>query len=80
MIAGFALGFVAGGLAGPTLISILGSTEHLLAGGAAAAGLFMFLVSLTRRNFAEELSSSTTRAPTSNDQRCDRCFVIGTSC
>ncbi len=56
VIAGFALGFVAGGIAGPTLIEVLGSTEHLLAGGAGAAGLFMLLVTITRRNFTAELS------------------------
>ena len=36
VIAGFAFGFVAGGLLGPLLITLLGRTEHVLAGGAAA--------------------------------------------
>ena len=35
VVAGFALGFVAGGLAGPLLLSLLGTTESVLA---AAAG------------------------------------------
>ena len=56
VIAGFALGFVAGGAAGPPLLAALGRTEHLLAGGAATAGMFVFLVSMTRRNFSAELS------------------------
>lgn len=56
VIAGFAFGFVAGGLLGPLLITLLGRTEHVLAGGAAAAAMFMVLVSTTRRNFSTELS------------------------
>lgn len=56
VIAGFALGFVTGGVAGPPLLKVLARAEHLLAGGAAAAGMFVFLVSMTRRNFATELS------------------------
>jgi HEAT repeat protein len=56
VIAGFAFGFVAGGLIGPVLISLLGNTEHLLAGGAVAAAMFMLLVLVTRQNFAAELS------------------------
>ena len=56
VIAGFALGFVTGGVVGPLLLPLLGRTEHLLAGGAAAAGMFMLLVSRTRRNFSTELS------------------------
>lgn len=56
VIAGFALGFMIGGLAGPPLLTVLGRTEHLLAGGAAAAVVFVLLVAKTRRNFLAELS------------------------
>lgn len=56
VIAGFALGFVTGGVVGPPLLTVLGQTEHLLFGAAATAGLFVFLVSMTRRNFSTELS------------------------
>ena len=47
VIAGFALGFVTGGVVGPLLLDALGRTEHLLAAGTVAAGMFMFLLSLT---------------------------------
>lgn len=56
VIAGFALGFVIGGLVGPLLLAALGRTEHLLAAGAVAAAMFMFLASVTRRTFSAELS------------------------
>ena len=56
VVAGFALGFVAGGLAGPLLLSTLGPTESLLAAAAAAAGLFLALVVVTRRRYPAELS------------------------
>ncbi len=38
VVAGFALGVVVGGLAGPILLDALGGTEDLLAAAAAAAG------------------------------------------
>ncbi|MEO8692755.1 MAG: hypothetical protein ABI658_04510 [Acidimicrobiales bacterium] len=57
VIAGFALGFVAGGLVGPPLLALLGRTEHLLAAAAAAAVLFLVLVAATRRSFRAELST-----------------------
>jgi HEAT repeat protein len=56
VIAGFALGFVTGGLAGPPLLAALGRTEHLLAAGAGASMLFMLLASATRRRYPTELS------------------------
>lgn len=56
VVAGFALGFVAGGLAGPILLALLGRTENLLAAAAAAAGLFLALVVETRRRYRAELS------------------------
>jgi len=57
VIAGFALGFVAGGFVGPPLLALLGRTEHLLAAAAGAAVLFLMLVRATRRGFRAELSS-----------------------
>jgi len=56
VIAGFALGFVTGGLAGPALLAVLGSSEHLLAAAGAAAAGFLLLVVVTRRTFSAELS------------------------
>ena len=56
VIAGFALGFVAGGLAGSPLLRALGGTEHLLAAAALVAGTFLLLVEVTRRTFSAELS------------------------
>ena len=56
VVAGFALGFVAGGLAGPLLLSLLGSTESVLGAAAIAAGLFLALVEATRRRYPSQLS------------------------
>jgi HEAT repeat protein len=56
VIAGFALGFVAGGLAGPPLLAVLGPTENLLLGAAAAGALWVALLALTRRQFPVELA------------------------
>lgn len=57
VIAGFALGFVTGGLAGPLLLDLLGRPEHLLATAAAAAVLWSLLLGVTRGRFDAELSS-----------------------
>ncbi len=57
VVAGFALGFVAGGLAGTPLLSVLGATEHLLAAGALAASGFFLLVARTRRRYPVELAA-----------------------
>ena len=70
VIAGFALGFVAGGLSAPALMSVLGRTQHLLAGATVAAVMFTLLVVATRRRFPTELlvvgdgSAATPAAPT----------------
>ena len=56
VVAGFALGFVVGGLAGPVLLSALGTTESVLAAAAAAAVLFLALVEATRRRYPDQLS------------------------
>jgi HEAT repeat protein len=56
VVAGFALGFVAGGLAGPPLLSALGATENLLVAAAGAAALFFALVLVTRRSYPDELA------------------------
>ena len=70
VIAGFALGFVAGGLGAPFLVSALGRTEHVLAGATLAAAMFTMLVIATRRSFPTELlvvddgGDATSAAPT----------------
>ena len=56
VVAGFALGFVAGGVAGPMLLAAFGRAEHLLAAATVAATLFIVVVSLTRRSFRTELT------------------------
>jgi HEAT repeat protein len=56
VIAGFALGFVTGGVTGPLLLAAFGRTEDLLAAAAVAAVMFMIVVSATRRSFPTELS------------------------
>jgi hypothetical protein len=56
VIAGFALGFTVGGLAGPRLLSALGGTENLLAAAVLAAGAFLALVVTTRRSFPAALA------------------------
>ncbi len=56
VVAGFALGFVTGGATGPLLIARLGQTEDLLAAATVAAGMFLIIVSATRRRFPAELS------------------------
>lgn len=56
VIAGFAMGFTFGGLAGAPLLGVLGGTEHLLAAAAATSIVLLALVALTRRSFPAELS------------------------
>ena len=56
VVAGFALGFVAGGLAGPLLLTLLGTTESVLAAAAAATALFLVLVEVTRRRYPAQLA------------------------
>jgi hypothetical protein len=62
VVAGFALGFVAGGLAGPALLVVLGGTESLLAAAAVASGCFLALVVITQRRYTEALSVVETTA------------------
>ncbi|MET1003809.1 MAG: HEAT repeat domain-containing protein [Acidimicrobiia bacterium] len=56
VVAGFALGFVAGGLGGPPMLARFGRPEDLLVAAAAAAGIFTALVVITRRRHPAELS------------------------
>ena len=56
VIAGFALGFVAGGIAAPALLELAGRTEDLLAFAAVVAGMFLWLTRLTENRFPDELS------------------------
>ncbi len=70
VVAGFALGFVAGGLTGPLLLALLAHTEDLLLAAATAAGLFLALVLSARRRYPElavvasDESSADTGRPT----------------
>jgi HEAT repeat protein len=57
VIAGFALGFVAGGLTAPPLLAALGRTEHIVLAAAAAGGLWAALLLLTRHQYPAELSA-----------------------
>ena len=56
VIAGFALGFTLGGLAGPPILSVLGSTEDLFVAAGGSSLLVMLLVWATRRRYPGELS------------------------
>ena len=51
VVAGFALGVVSGGLAGPPLLDVLGGTEDLVAAAAAATALLLALVVTARRRY-----------------------------
>lgn len=56
VVAGFAFGFMVGGLAGPILLTLLGTTESVLAAAAAASALFLVLVETTRRRYPAQLA------------------------
>jgi HEAT repeat protein len=56
VVAGFALGFVTGGLAGPLLLTVLGTTESVLAAAAAATALLLVLIEATRRRYPAKLA------------------------
>lgn len=56
VIAGFALGFVAGGLGGPVLLRAFGGPEHLLGAASVTALALLALVTITRQRFPAELS------------------------
>ena len=57
VVAGFALGFVVGGLGAPLLLTALSGTEDLLLAGALASGLFLGLVVGTRHRYPGELAA-----------------------
>ena len=56
IVTGFAVGFMASGLLGPVLLSVLGRTERLLAVASLCSGALLALVSITRRRFPAQLS------------------------
>jgi len=56
VIAGFALGFVVGGLVAPLLLDVLAGVEDLLALAAVGAMTFLVLVEATRRRHPEDLA------------------------
>src|SRR4051794_6051587 len=58
IIAGFALGFAAGGLGGSALVGIIGGPDSLLAAAAVATAVLLFLVLATTRRFPRELSKA----------------------
>ncbi len=57
VIAGFALGLVAGGLASPAAIELLGRTDGLLAAASVVALAFLLLARTTERTFSAQLSA-----------------------
>ena len=57
VVAGFALGVVVGGLAGPILLEALGDTADLLGAASAAAALLFALVVLALKRHPAELSA-----------------------
>ena len=56
VVAGFAFGFVVGGLAAPALLAVFGRSDVLLALAAIVAFAFLILVRQTQRKFSAELS------------------------
>jgi hypothetical protein len=60
IVSGFAFGFLAGGLIGAPLLSVLGSTEQLLAPTALMQLAFLGLVVLTDRRHGKQRSASPT--------------------
>ncbi|HEY7730517.1 MAG TPA: HEAT repeat domain-containing protein [Gaiellaceae bacterium] len=63
IVSGFAVGFLLGGLLGIPLLALLGSTEHLLLGTAAAQLAFLGLVLATERRFPEVRAPAPVHAP-----------------
>jgi hypothetical protein len=55
IVSGFALGFLAGGLAGRPLLALLGSTDHLLLVAAGAQAGFVALLAFAGGRFADRL-------------------------
>jgi hypothetical protein len=53
VIAGFAMGFLAGGLAGPAALEVFGGADSLVALAAAVAGAFAVIVWYTQRCYPE---------------------------
>lgn len=62
VIAGFALGLVAGGLAGPFLLDAMGRTEGLLALAAAVAVAFFVLAEVTARGYPTQFAAAESSA------------------
>ena len=56
IVLGFALGFLAGGLAGAPLLALLGSTGDLLLIAVAAQVLFLVMLAVASRRFGERLA------------------------
>lgn len=55
IVSGFAVGFLAGGLAGRPLLALLGSTDHLLLVAAGSQAGFVALLAFAGRRFADRL-------------------------
>ncbi|HUF99599.1 MAG TPA: hypothetical protein VMM60_15820 [Ilumatobacter sp.] len=80
VVAGFALGFVAGGLAAPALLSLLGTTESLVGCAALASALFVGVVAVTS-HLVPELhahagADDDTAAPSIGELLRDRYVVL----
>ncbi len=60
IVSGFAIGFLAGGLAGRPLLALLGSPDHLLLVAAGAQAGFLALLAVTGSLFADRLAHAET--------------------
>ncbi len=60
IVLGFAIGFLAGGLAGRPLLALLGSPDHLLLVAAAAQAAFVALLAVAGTRFADRLAHAET--------------------
>jgi hypothetical protein len=58
VVAGFAFGFVAGGLSAPVFVTAFGESAHLLLLAAGAIGAFIVALRMTRRRYLLELTST----------------------
>src|SRR5262249_22700892 len=63
IVSGFAVGFLVGGLVGAPLLSLFGSTYHLMLVAAGAQVAFVVLIAVADRHFGDRLRHAETRSP-----------------